>query len=404
MQYSRLFTPLLVLIGAVLFLVLIFAQGIADTPANKEAPLNPDGLVYEMSRDDNGKLWITDYMENEIWKVDPATGNYTVYDGLYGASDGRLDSSGYLWWSNFDEGQLGRLIPGAAQATLWSLPPDSNPLGITFDNNGHVWVADGFEPFLYRFDPSSKELCTYTVPDSDPIFDGASDYILYHNGQIWIGDLELGRILRLNPATNTFTIWKLAADALPEGLAIDNNGHLWWADNWLGELGRLDSQSNPNQITSYVIPSRGIGPAPIQVAVQNGKVWYTDETGHVGSLDPAVANGTTVNVSPSTEMEPPTCESAGTEALADVTTSNGTFEWTSTDYTLAHNSGGWMIYRLPEGAAPYGLATSGSSTWFADQGDDAAPIDPAARAQQLGWLDVTQDPGSKIFLPAVLRP
>ncbi|UCC52404.1 MAG: hypothetical protein JSV68_00270, partial [Anaerolineaceae bacterium] len=62
MQYSRLFTALLVLIGAVLFLVLIFAQGIADTPANKEAPLNPDGRVYEMSRDDNGKLWITDYI------------------------------------------------------------------------------------------------------------------------------------------------------------------------------------------------------------------------------------------------------------------------------------------------------------------------------------------------------
>jgi len=395
---------IIMLIATMMWSALI--KPIAASFIEKEAALNPDGLVHELFRDNQGKLWVSDYTAGEIWKVDPVSNAYTVYEGLVSASDGRLDNSGTLWWSDYDGGKLGRLVPGAAQGTVWPLQSGANPLGIAFDSSGLVWVADVSMPDIYRFNPSSSQLCTYPVPN-----DGTADYILFENDRIWLGDTTLGRILRLNPNDNTYTIWQLPVDSYPQGMAQDGNGDLWWADEGLKVLGRLNPQSN--QITTYAVPVSTTTVAlpeaeglvalerlvrksnqkltgvlsttveetalPETVAIKNGYVWYTDMSGKVGRLDPALASGSSATISPSTATGTLTCSTI-TGTPIDVSERKGTMTWTDVNYPIDQNSDGWLIFDLPIGAAPWGLAVGDNIVWFDDQGI------PDVRAQTLGWM------------------
>ena len=177
-----------------------------------ETPLNPNGQVHELYSSTNGELWISDYFAGEIWRVDPVSKTYTVYENLYGASDGQLDDSGTLWWSDFDENRLGQLVPGQNTATLWSLPSDGNLLGLAIDEAQRIWVANVSESNLYRFDPAANELCQYSIP-----LGGGVDYLLSHDGLIWLGDTVLGRLLSLDTTSNIFKAWDLAAGCLPTG-------------------------------------------------------------------------------------------------------------------------------------------------------------------------------------------
>ncbi len=390
MELGRPLKSLIALIGTATLLILVITQGIADTPTMKETPLNENGLVYEMYRAGNGELWISDWLAGEIWRVNPTSNIYTVYEGLLGASDGRLDGNGGLWWSNLDDNQLGHLVPGQSTGTLWPLPVGSEPIGLAFDAGGNVWVAASNDSFVYRFAPGTNQLCSFALPD-----EGTADYVLFHDGRIWLGDWVASRIVRLNPATGAVTYWQLPDNSIPAGLAFDASGHLWWAGNGLGDLGRLNPGTNA--VTIYPIP--GDNPLPVQVSVQNDNVWYTDEMGTVGSLDPVVAKGNSQVVTPATNTVQPTCASISSSPVA-ITTRSGAVVWTAANYNLAQNSDGWMIYDLPPGAAPYGLATSSDTVWFADQGEDTGLV----RTQQLGSfgieVEITDYP---IFLPALLR-
>lgn len=337
----------------------------------KEAPLNPNGQVHELFRDGQGNLWISDYFAGEIWRVNSLTGQYTVYEGLDGASSAFTDNQGNLWWSEFDSGAVGNLPSDQGTAKVWSLPEDSNPLGLVMDGSGKLWVTVVFDPYIYRIDTNGNQLCQYRVPA-----DGAADYLQFHNNYLWIGDTINGRILRLNPVANTYTVWQLAEGAYPQGMAVDGD-RLWYADYGLGVLGRLNPATN--QITTYTIP--GNDAEPQMVAHDQGKIWYSDFSGRIGLLDPQLAQGTTTTLTTTNVSVEPSCSPLGQSTSVTVTTRNGSMAWRQTTYNFVQNGGGWLIADLPVGSRPWGVVANGGNAWFVDQGNGVE------RSQYLGFIN-----------------
>lgn len=336
----------------------------AAGPTSQETGMNPAGQVFEINRDAAGNLWVSDSGAGEIRKVDPATGAYTVFQGLTDVIDARMDAAGNVWWSDSGNDELGRLSPGAGTVTKWSLP--GTPLATAIDALGQVWLSDSFETVVHRFNPSSTTLYTYSIPDG-----GASEYILAHAGNLWLGDWVNSRILRLNPSSNLFTMWQLPTTAFPEGLAVDAQGHIWWADANLSELGRLVPASN--QLTRYTLPAVG---TPAMIAASGGSVWYTeDSNGTVGVLNPSVAGGVTSTALRTTASVPPTSTDLGSGTTSSITTSTGVAAWSAGALTLQTDSGGWTVYQLPAGASPWGITVNDGRVWIVDAG-----------RQLLAWL------------------
>lgn len=365
-----------------LLLVVLSLTGIAKAVNErivKNVPLNniEYAKAFELNRDANGFLWVSDTGAGEVWKIAPGLGgaDATVYSGLSYASDARLAPDGKLWWSDYFNGRLGRYIPGQTKATTWSLPNViSHTLGIAFENSDRIWVTNEEEPFVHSYEPTkgaTGEFCWYSLPVG-----GASSYILYDNGRIWLGDWINNRILALDPLQNEFTIWQLpiAAHNRILGLTVDSEHNLWWADHPQDQLGRL--KPNTNELTLYKINLPLLGPR--MVYSHRDRIWFTGFTtgsdGYAGWIEPNKATGTKTIISPTTSPAPPHCQPAPTGLEINVTTTTRTDLWSGDFvYDVLNNFAGTSIYHLPatdsgQLGQPWGLALAGNDAYFVDQG------------------------------------
>ncbi len=189
--------------------------------------------------DSNGRLWFTG--QNGIYGVlDPTTEEMEVFDaprgrGPYGIAttpggdvyyaslagsyvgaldpDGSVtvlepptadqgarrvwsDSAGSIWVSEWNAGQLSRLVPASGQWTSWPLP-GQNPqaYAVYVDESDLVWVSDFGGNAVHRFDPIRQQFDTFALP-SDP---GNVRQILGRPGEVWGAESAADQLIVIRP-------------------------------------------------------------------------------------------------------------------------------------------------------------------------------------------------------------
>lgn len=371
---------ILPVVALLLLLALLASAATADLSV-QEASLSAGGQVYEVNAGPNGLLYLSDLTSQEVWRVDPVTGAYTVYQGV-SPQDARADAGGVIWFTDGAE-QFGRINPATNVKTLWSAGPagEVNLWGVAFDASNRVWFSEWFGSGsrLWRFNPANRELCSYSPSG------GASSYYLLSTGnQIWLGNWAAGKLMRLDLTSNQLRAWQLPAGSSPVGLALDSSGALWWADapngvplrgaaagaqqpgsaTTVGALARLEPDLN--RLTRYTLPA---GSDPQWLAVLGSAVWYSEITGRtVGKLEPSQAAGSQSILTTTDEVLTSSCSTLGVGSSSLVTIRTGALAFSAGSWSTAVNSGGWTVYQMPAGAAPFGLARSGDTLWIGDQG------------------------------------
>ena len=202
---------------------------VAVDPATDEVtvyPLPPDRADANLNTatfDGAGILWFTG--QNGIYgSLDPATGEMAVYDapggrGPYGITTtpggivyyaslagsyvGRIDggddvtvldpptpgqgarrvwsdSTGAIWVSEWNSGQLSRFAAGAWN--VWALPGDApQAYAVYVDEFDLVWVTDFGGNAIHRFDPGTEQFATFALPSSP----GNVRQLLGRPGEVW---------------------------------------------------------------------------------------------------------------------------------------------------------------------------------------------------------------------------
>jgi virginiamycin B lyase len=202
------------------------------------------------------------------------------------------------------------------------------PLGSTHElvlgPHGSVWVTQQDQSRLVRITSRGGVRFFPTVPGLGPhgiVFDG--------HGQMWITLQFVNEIARVNLAGRITRTYKIPTPAAPHGLAIANDGFVWWTGKYGGVIGRLDprtgrmkvfplpdrysqpiyirqgcgamyfteltrsaigSITNNGTIKEYRTPTNPPdgGSRPIDVAIRHCQVWFTEERGHrFGVLNPS---------------------------------------------------------------------------------------------------------------------
>jgi streptogramin lyase len=370
----------------------------AAQPVVSEVNLNPSGAVYEVNADAHGNLWISDYQANQIWQMNPSTGQYTIYQNLNKANDAQMDVSGNVWWTDYGNGYLGRIAPGTHALTQWLLSGGAapSPLGVAFDNAGHVWAADDKNAQLFRLDPASNQVCvySYTVGTGVGVSSEGNGFINWAGGSIWISNGGGGSIISINPASNSGKLWQLALGRVPQEFAVDASGQVWFAEPiesvvllnqrslplrrsvdrggsidrgasleyvTSGALARL--QPSTNQLTEYMLP---VDTYPQALYLNGTKVWYTaNQT--VGIMDSTAAVGASSTLTQTTFTVTPSCSTVAPSS-SSITTVTGTAVWTSKTYLQSVNNSAWQVYQMPVGASPWGITGFGNNVWVTDQG------------------------------------
>jgi streptogramin lyase len=370
--------------------ILITGSTIRPTVADivvSEASAGAGGSsLWELNRDAAGMLYTSDYDLGRIFAVNPATGAYTRFEFGHTPSDVKPDANGALWWSDFLSA-FGMTDPNSGLTTYWSLDASLSPSGLAPDASGNIWLAQSSAAALLRFTPTSRQLCSFNVFGAS----GGGDYPIFYNGMLWVGDTEANRILRFDPETNQLRWWILpAGSAAPEGLTFDADGQLWWAGQQLGQLGRLAPATGEAVIYALSASAR-----PIMVAAGAAVIWYSDESGKVGFVDPTRAAGSAAPLASDTANVSPTCSTLPPGSTLTAAKSSGSLSFTDKNWRLAPGSPvGVTTYMGPASDQPQphplGLAFSDGRAWFTDYARGTLVRMPV-------------EPENRLYLPLVIR-
>jgi streptogramin lyase len=183
-------------------------------------PLPGAGTPFGTAVDDSGKIWVTDPFESTVHRFDPDTQQlctYMVPDA--GVSDYIVADDGYIWLADWSLSRLLRLNPATGEFTIWALPAGAFPEGVAVDESGHLWAADSELSLLVELQPAINQLTTYTVPVG--IWPEMLDP---HDGLVWYTEDYSRTVGVLDPATANGTTTTVAGATKSVTPACDNLG------------------------------------------------------------------------------------------------------------------------------------------------------------------------------------
>jgi trimeric autotransporter adhesin len=261
------------------------------------AELSPSGVIL----DEAGNLFIADYFQNRIRKVDAVTGFITTVSGngrdgfsgdggpavdascslspisinnTFASGSIALDSDGNLFIADIGNQRIRRVdaktgiietVAGggtnlsgeAIRATEAML---KMPSAISLDGSGNMYIADVGSQRIRRVDLNTGTITTVigNEPNTPKIFDLPLSVTVDRTGHLFIADVGKNRIFRLDTSTGTLSIVAgngevgfsgdngLAVRAslnFPTGTVIDKTGNLFIVDRGNNRIRRVDART-----------------------------------------------------------------------------------------------------------------------------------------------------------------
>jgi len=243
-------------------------------------PGKASGLAWDGTYLYSG-LYATTGPDNEIYRIDPVTGSYTLQcaapiENAYG-----LSFDGNDFWSTV---RTGSFTPALAvefnssgqQLSTFTLPA-TYMSGIEYDA-GNFWTCCYYDPdgMVYKLDGSGNIITQFATPNNQP-WD-----ICKENNYLWIADYNANMLYRVE--TDGTVVESHASNGIkPSGITFDGQ-YLWYCD------GELSSAS-----TLYKVDLGGAGTPQVSIPV-DAHDYGIVTTGESSTWDMLVQNTGTGNL------------------------------------------------------------------------------------------------------------
>ncbi|MBI4383024.1 MAG: Lyase-like protein [Nitrospinae bacterium] len=178
-----------------------------------------------------------------------------------------------VWIACFAFGSEAPSAHSASIVEYLTPTPDSSPTGLAFDRQGNLWITEINGNKIARLDPSaaepgtSKGIIEYELPNpnSQPHY-----IIAARDGIVWFTEMGGNRVGRLDPNSGTIQEFDVPTpNSEPHHLAEAPDGSIWFLEFEANKVARLDPGTG--QIKEFSV---GEG-HPHDLAVLDGKIWYT---------------------------------------------------------------------------------------------------------------------------------
>lgn len=256
---------------------------------------------FLLSRGPDGAIWFSDFEyvaqppPGRIWRIDPETGAFTMFDmpdPKGGPAMIAFDAEGLPWVTEMVSGKVGRLKDGRLEELELApggRPERALPVGIVFDQDGRLWVAESGSNRIVAYDPDGKST-VYQVPEG---FWSPTDIKFGPDGLLWTGGHGTSEVASLDPRTGEFAVYPLRKPddptvpvSRPQGIDIDAKGQIWAAEHEGDRIARVIPSEN--LVVEYPLEKLGYQhPWPQWLSVDPaGNVWYASwGTSRIGKID-----------------------------------------------------------------------------------------------------------------------
>ena len=249
--------------------------GILDPATGKvdEVALGDNSAPHGVVVGPDGAPWITDGGQNAIVRVDPKTHVVKRWPLPASASNANLntltfDRAGRVWFTG-QSGYYGRVDPANGDVKVWRAPRGTGPYGITTTPSGDVYYASLAGNHIARIDVETGEATVIEPPTPKQ---GARRVWSDSKGRVWVSYWNTGQVGRYDPATRTWSEWKLPGNARTYSVWVDSDDRVWltdWASNAIVEF-------DPVTQTFTRFPSNQDGANVRQMLGRAGEAWAAE--------------------------------------------------------------------------------------------------------------------------------
>jgi virginiamycin B lyase len=210
-----------------------------------------------------------------------------------------VDADGHAWYSDFGNQFVGELDPATGKVTdypLQTLRQDQpkGPLGMEFDPEGNIWIGMSYQAGASKIDRMTKEITTYPLPREWQGITSQTNMVtpthMDVDGKVWMEDTENGRVFRLDLKSGQWEDRGIATTAAGEtirgyGLPADKDNNLYLMSFADTRIGRLDAKTNMAQI--WTTPMTRSRPRRGRFDDHN-RLWFAEYAANrIAMFDPA---------------------------------------------------------------------------------------------------------------------
>jgi virginiamycin B lyase len=162
---------------------------------------DPEGRgPYGIAATPAGDIWYVSLAGSHLARVDRASGEATIVEpptAQQGARRVWSDSTGRLWISEWEAGQVGVHDPSTGDWKEWPLPGDGpQAYAVYVDDRDIVWVTDFGSNTIVRFDPATERFDAVELPSPD----AAVRQLLGRPGELWGAESAVDKLVVVTEA------------------------------------------------------------------------------------------------------------------------------------------------------------------------------------------------------------
>ena len=219
---------------------------------NRES--SQQAFVAPQSSHVDGKLWIQDVASTSVYRVDLKTGkfeNFKPYSDIKPDSPlaGRPhsiyeifpDAQNNLYIADFSDRAIGRIDAKTGEYTFIQTPTDrSRPRRGEMDKEGRLWFAEYAVDNVAMLDTKTNRIQEWTVPTKWSLPYQAK---IDKNDDLWTGGMASDRIARINTKTGDMVEYQLPANTNIRNLYIDDQTtpvSVWFGNNHGAAIVKLE--------------------------------------------------------------------------------------------------------------------------------------------------------------------
>ena len=194
----------------------------------------PDANLNTAAFDLDGRLWFTG--QNGIHGVlDPLDGSMQVFDSPRGRGPYGITATpeGQIYYASLAGSYVGLVASDGAVTVLEPPTPSQGARRVWSDSTGSIWVSEWNSGQLSRYRAVTDEWSTWPLPG-----DGPQTYAVYvdETDIVWVSDFGGNAIHRFDPSSESFTSFDLLSNPGNVRQILGRPGEVWGAESAADQL------------------------------------------------------------------------------------------------------------------------------------------------------------------------
>lgn len=215
-----------------------------------------------------GAVWVSDYGDNDVARIDPVTHKVLSRAGTGAAPCGMAFGAGSVWVEDYSENALTR-VDARTGKRLRDYPVGNAPYDVAFAA-GAAWSTDFSDGTLTRIDAATGRAGKVRIG-------GTPTGIAPSGGLLWVADGSTD-VVKVDPRTSR-VVGRVSVGLTSTWTAFDE-GHVWVSDTSGGKVAVLDSA------TGRLLGTATTGGRPADGDAVNDVAWFPDrDNGSVVGVD-----------------------------------------------------------------------------------------------------------------------